>query len=369
MLKNQIIFPDYNNSILNFSCSILNHFGAKVHHNTLPQVDKILEKNYKNVVVILLDGLGINILEKHLKPNDFLRKHFLCEYSSVFPPTTTASTTTMMSGLSPIEHGWLGWDVYFEQEDKIVTCFKNTLAGTTTPAAEYNIAYKYLPYKNLEQIINQTQNADAKILFPWIIEKPFDLDCWINEIQNHCNKNQRTFTYAYWEQPDGFLHAEGSDSQNVHNIIEELNKKIESLCADLTDTVVFITADHGHIDIQMDYFEENYPDFAKMLVRPVSIEQRGISFYVKDEFIPVFKERFLKLFGSDYLIFSKEEVFQNKLFGSGVPNKNLTGIGDFIAPAIGTRTMFWNKKFPQFKSHHAGLTSQEMKIPLIVVEK
>ena len=119
----------------------------------------------------------------------------------------------------------------------------------------------------------------------------------------------------------------------------------------------------------MDFFEENYPDFAKMLVRPVSIEQRGISFYVKDEFIPFFKERFLELFGSDYLIFSKEEVFQNKLFGPGVPNKNLTGIGDFLAPAIGTRTMFWNKKFPQFKSHHAGLTYQEMKIPLIVVEK
>ena len=194
MQKNQIVFPDYNNSILNFSCSILNHFGAKVHHNTLPYVDSILEKNFKNVVVILLDGLGINILEKHLKPNDFLRKHFLCEYSSVFPPTTTASTTTMMSGLSPIEHGWLGWDVYFEQEDKIVTCFKNTFAGTSTPAAEYNIAHKYLPYKNLEQIINQTQNADAKILFPWIIEKPFDLDCWIAEIKNRCNKNQRTFT-------------------------------------------------------------------------------------------------------------------------------------------------------------------------------
>ena len=77
MQKNQIIFPDYNNSILNFSCSILNHFGAKVHHNTLPYVDSILKKNFKNVVVILLDGLGINILEKHLKPNDFLRKHFL----------------------------------------------------------------------------------------------------------------------------------------------------------------------------------------------------------------------------------------------------------------------------------------------------
>jgi hypothetical protein len=36
---------------------------------------------------------------------------------------------------------------------------------------------------------------------------------------------------------------------------------------------------------------------------------------------------------------------------------------------FGIKTMFWNKKFPQLKSHNAGLTSQEKKIPLIVVEK
>ena len=61
-MKN-IFFPDYNNSILNFSCSILKHFKIHTKHNSLPEIDNILTKQFQNVVVILLDGLGINILE------------------------------------------------------------------------------------------------------------------------------------------------------------------------------------------------------------------------------------------------------------------------------------------------------------------
>ena len=102
MQKNQIVFPDYNNSILNFSCSILNHFGAKVHHSTLSCADQILCKNYKNVVVILLDGLGINILEKHLKPNDFF---FIvtfphCKVNCIFPQKALQMIKKFVKGLA-----------------------------------------------------------------------------------------------------------------------------------------------------------------------------------------------------------------------------------------------------------------------------
>jgi len=370
----QIFFPDYNNSILNFSCSILKHFKIDIKHNSLPEVDNILTKNFQNIVVILLDGLGINILEKHLKPTDFLRKHLFKEYSSIYPPTTTASTTSIMSGLAPIEHGWLGWDVYFKQEDKIVTCFRNTFAGTDTVAADYSIANKYLPYKDIATLINEKGSGDAEIIFPWLLEKPGDLDNWILKIKNRCKKKSDTkenpkFTYAYWEQPDGALHEFGSNHPTVHESVLELNKKIEQLCSELENTLVFITADHGHIDIERNFIEENYPDIAEMLIRPTSLEPRAISFYVKEEFIHDFKNKFLEYFEKDYLLYTKEEVFKNHLFGYGTEHKNLTGIGDFIAIAKGTKTLFWNKNTHPFKSHHAGITEEEMKIPLIVIEK
>ena len=44
-------------------------------------------------------------------------KNRIKSITSVFPPTTTAATTSMLSGLNPNEHGWLGWDLYFKKED------------------------------------------------------------------------------------------------------------------------------------------------------------------------------------------------------------------------------------------------------------
>ncbi|MBR4825886.1 MAG: alkaline phosphatase family protein [Spirochaetaceae bacterium] len=362
---NEPCFPDYENSILNFSCSILNHYGVKVKHPTLPLADKLLEGNFKHVVVLLLDGLGVNILQKHLAPDAFLRQNLLCEYSSVFPPTTTASTTTMLSGLSPIEHGWLGWDVFFEQEDKSVTCFTNNLTGTETPAASYNVVRKYFPFKNIALQISETGRADAGIIFPFG-EKPFaKLDDWFGEIKRRCSSGGRTFTYAYWGQPDSYMHKNGTDAAVVHRCVSGLNRRVEALCKSLKDTLVFVTADHGHNDITRDYYVENYPDFAKMLVRRPVIEPRAASFYVKDEYKAVFADEFNRLFGNDYMLFTKQQVFERQLFGSGEPHKNLTGIGDFVAAATGTRTMFWNKDAKPFKSHHAGIRRDEMIIPLI----
>lgn len=381
MKEQNVFLPDYTNSILNLSCSVLKNFGVEPKHPTLPAADKILAGGYRHIVVILLDGLGINILEKHLRAGDFLRRKLLCSYSSVFPPTTTASTTSMMCGLSPIEHGWLGWDVYFEQEDKTVTCFTNNLAGTETPAASYHIAHKYLPFTNIAGQINSVCGKDiASIVFPFgPVPFPKFAD-WLAEIRRQCLLPLRTFTYAYWEEPDALLHRHGTDADCVHRTMVELNNSIEKLCGSLLDTAVFITADHGHTDISRSFISERYPDFARMLLRPPSIEPRAISFFVKSEYLEkvqsaektsaacddtIFSQEFNRLFGKDYALFSRKQVFEMQLFGPGEPNANLTGIGDYIAAATGKRTLFWDKTAKPFKSHHAGLSRDEMLIPLI----
>ncbi|MCQ2576352.1 MAG: alkaline phosphatase family protein [Treponema sp.] len=361
-------FPDYDNSIVNLACSIQQYYGIQPKHKTIAAVDDILSRNYKHVVVILLDGLGMNIMESHLHRMDFLRRNLLTDYSSVFPPTTTASTTSFLSAKTPIEHGWLGWDVFFEQEDKTVTCFFNTLQNTNKPAANYDIPRKYLPYENIVEQINATGNAKANIIFPFGPEPYPDLNDWANAIRKSCRQKGKTFTYAYWEDPDHQMHRDGPYSRDVHRIVEELNQKMAILCEDLKETVVFITADHGHRRISNVYLEEDYPEVAKMLKRAPSIEPRAISFYVKPRNKKKFPEVFNKYFENDYKLYTKAEVMEMKLFGTGEPHENLTGIGDFIAVATGEKTILWNKKCPAFKSHHAGLSKEEMRIPLIWYE-
>lgn len=367
-LPEEVVLPDYEKSILNLSCSILQHFGVKPKHSTLPEVDRLLAKNPKHVVVILLDGLGINVLESTLYFKDFLRRNLVTDYSSVFPPTTTSSTTTFLSGESPIEHGWLGWDVYFDKEDKIVTCFTNNLKRTEIPVAEYNVARKYLPYKDITEQINEAGIGKANIVFPFGPDAPKDLDEWIEKIRKSCRTNEKTFTYAYWENPDHLLHLNGTKSKVVADCVNELNQKISYLCQNCPDTTFIITADHGHRDIRNCFICEDYPELHKMFARETSIEPRAASYYIKPEYKQEFPRLFNDYFSKDYVLLSKEEVLENELFGPGKPNENLTGIGDYIAAAYNAKTLVWNKECHQFKSHHAGLNKEEMRIPLICYE-
>ena len=142
-------FPDYTNCIANLANSISEEFGINKGGHKLKILDEYLKKDYENIVVILLDGMGKCIIQKNLEQDGFFNSHLVGTYSSVFLPTTVASTTSMITGLTPCEHSWLGWDCYYPQIDKNVTVFLNKETGTDKPAADYNIAWTYCGYESV----------------------------------------------------------------------------------------------------------------------------------------------------------------------------------------------------------------------------
>ena len=111
---NKPVLPDYSNCGLNVASSVLRHFGAPCAHPTHPDVDALLgRKQYKNIVVMPFDGLGMATIADHLPKDSFLASHIARQMTAVFPSTTVAATTSIESGDSPCEHGWLGWSMYF----------------------------------------------------------------------------------------------------------------------------------------------------------------------------------------------------------------------------------------------------------------
>ena len=57
---------EYDNSIVSLASSIRRYFELDVYHNTLSDIDKILEEyKPKNVVVILFDGMGSILIKKY----------------------------------------------------------------------------------------------------------------------------------------------------------------------------------------------------------------------------------------------------------------------------------------------------------------
>lgn len=368
--------PDYDNCLVNLSNSILKAFGAETTAPTLKMADKYLEGSYKNVVVLLMDAMGISILEKHLDSDGFLRSHLAGSYSSVFPPTTVAATTSVLSGLYPNEHGWLGWDMYYPELDKNVTVFTNNEQmrededgniRPLVPAAEYNAGFRFTPYKNIISKINEA-GGTAYASMPYLPPFPKDLDSIFARVNDLCSEPGKKFIYAYWNEPDNTIHLTGPDSRETHDLMIILEKKIETLASGLSDTLLLVTADHSQIACT-NYCLMDYPEILKCLVRMPSIEPRTLSFWVKDGYKKTFPDIFRKEFGDKFWILTKDEVIGLKLFGVGKDHELFRDmLGDYLAVSISDAAVFLtHEEMRMMPGGHAGLTQEELDIPLIAV--
>ena len=369
--KGNIVLPDYKNCIANLPNSILKKFDVPTVGNTLPLLDKYLEKDYKNIIVILLDGMGKVILERHLNADGAFRSHLAGIYTSTFCSTTVAATTSVMSGLQPCEHGWLGWDCFYPQVNDNVTVFLNKIQDTEIPAADYNVAWTLTPYENINEKIKKAGN-EAHLVAPFLDAKIDSFEKICEQIKKICTKDSDRgdygknprYIYAYWNQPDGLLHTHGCGSNQAHECMIDLEKQVTGLAGELEDTLVVVTADHGHIDTDFVYIQD-YPELFDCLVRKPSVEPRVLNLFVKDGKKEFFEKEFERLFGDKFILMPKEELIERKLMGTGTPHKMFNSmLGDYIAIAISNLSIYCGNQ--KFVSLHASLTPDEMLIPLIV---
>ena len=385
--------PDYRNCLVNLSNSVLKKFGAATSAETLPLADKFLEGDYRNVVVLLLDALGISIIEKHLDKDGFFRRHLACSFDSVYPPTTVAATTSVLSGLYPNEHGWLGWDIYYPQIDKNVTVFQNAeqirekegAAPTAAypdgrakwtedslerilPAAEYNVGFRYTPYQNIMDKIKDA-GGNAYAAMPFLPPYPGSMEAILNRVEGLCGEPGPKFIYAYWDEPDATMHRTGTESRETHAMVTNLEKAVEKTVSGLTDTLFMIIADHGHKDSKNCCLLD-YPEIMNCLVRQPSFEPRTLNLFVKDEYREAFPEIFGRYFGDAYILVTRDEALSAGLFGKGKDHEGLERmIGDYVALAISDRSIFnTHIEAQEMPGVHAGLTREEIKIPLIVIQ-
>ncbi|AIO19314.1 Type I phosphodiesterase / nucleotide pyrophosphatase [Candidatus Izimaplasma bacterium HR1] len=366
----KLYYPDYNNSILNVTNSILKYYGVKTKYSTIPLLDMELAKGYNHIIYILLDGMGVNVINKHLDKSQALRKHIKKEITSVFPPTTVAATDAVLSGLPPLVNGHIGWTQYFKDEDMDVVVFLNEDYYTNKIPKE-DLRTKYLSFKKIyEQITDVNPNIETTEFFPAF--RPNGSKSFNEQIEKVLIKTHNTdqsFNYIYWTEPDFTEHIYGTDSEQVKDVLNNLNKDFEELIDNITDDTLVITiADHGLTNIKETILYD-YPDVTDLLKRKPSIEPRAANFFVKDGKQKEFKENFNKHFSNHFKLYTKQEFLDSKLLGEGTPHPKLDEfLGDFFAISI-SEYMFIFDKSSNYIGHHAGLSKDEMIVPLIMYSK
>jgi hypothetical protein len=377
------VLPDYKNSIVNLTASLLEYYSVKSGYRTIGAVDRPLEKEYKNVVVMVFDGMGTKILEHALLKDSFMLGNNVTSMTSVFPSTTTAAMTAYYTGVSPNEHGWIGWSLFFKEYARMIDIFRNQDSFSGQEIADEFIAKKIMPYESIFSKIKRN-NPDVGVytLQPRPIDFPSNgntniaidtLQDIFKNVQDLCSGNGRNFIFSYWDKPDGIMHTTGCYSDDAVGYINTIDQELLKMTSSLKDTLLIVTADHGQTQIFNEYFINDYPELMDCLINPPSIEVRAVSFFIKPDKMAVFKKLFSKIFKNEFLLLTRKEVLRKKLLGHGESHRKITDfIGDYVAIGIGNSILRYtspsNKPLKHFFGHHAGLTASEMLIPLIIKE-
>lgn len=363
---------NYEEGILSYISSIRKHYGLPYYYNDNEKFSSLIKDNrFKQIILVLIDGMGSRLLDKYLDQNKFLNKYKQGETFTVFPPTTTAATTAILNGKSPNQTCWLGWIQYIKEVNDEIVPFYNS-GYYTNIHYEANLMKKLYPDDNIIDELNKSGISATKI-YPEF-DPTFgcqNIDEFTEKIIKESHTKDNQFIYAYWDKYDSLMHKTGPSSKEAIALLNNINDKLEYVAENLApDTLMCIIADHGQVDITSD-IEILKTKLPKYFQRRPDIEPRALNFHIKKEYLDEFRTEFLKLYEDDCVLLSHQEVLDTHLFGS---NKNHPlfeeKIGDFIAIVKNDKIFVLDKepKF-HFKGAHAGCHIDELMIPLICYYK
>ncbi|MDP8269014.1 MAG: alkaline phosphatase family protein [Candidatus Tenebribacter davisii] len=389
-----LVFPDYKNSIVNLVSSILEIYNVKSDHPPLKQLDTENLKLKKNIVFLILDGFGLNLLNKFSSSTKFMNTNLISPITSVFPSTTSAAITSFVSGKTPWEHGSIGWTLYFKEFAKYIDYLPNwdSITHKTQDVKKYNV----FDYVGADNIFNRISNVTPDVKQYYLTHE--DLSESSNVIKNSGtaeiigysdNKNlyeklyqlisnddpRRKLFYVYSAYPDKLEHQYGVYGDEVEAFIKETESELKLISSQLagTNTTILITADHGLIDIDNYYYVNEDEKLFDSMIMPAFPEPRFLSFFVKKHKMKQFEEEFKK-YEKQFLLLDRSEFFKYKLLGVGKMHPKIDDfVGDYVAIAISSSAMKsiyvqngkWKK---EFLAHHAGITEDEMLVPLIQID-
>lgn len=368
--------PDYGRSSLSVTASLCAHFGGSAAYPRLPELDQELRAGgIDKIVLVLADGMGEYPLRRHLPASSFLVRSDKAAVSAVYPSTTAAATTSLWTGLSPIEHGWLGWSLYFKECARQLDVFPGTESylGDRYPLG--SPAPLLMPLPKFPPV-----GAETHLIFPF---QSHAMQCArfghvanglrdsLSLASRLCALPGKRLIGIYTPEPDHTMHEKGVYAPEAAAKFREVDRELERFASHLpSDTLLVVTADHGLTDCVTPVMLNEIASIDRCLWMPPAMEGRASALYVKPFRRSEFEREFRAVCGEDFLLFPREEALKAGLFGPGTPHPKAEDfLGDYIACAAGKRYLRYDTlscRAPEMVARHAGLTPEEMTVPVIL---
>jgi hypothetical protein len=382
--------PDYDGgSTVNLLASLIRARGGRSPHRDLAVLPASSIAAAKNVFYLVLDGLGLHQLQRHLAAGlgrRFFARHEHHAMSTVFPATTAAAVTTFDTGASPTEHAILSWYLTLPDLGVVSTVLRTTTRlGTPLLPPDFDLrAYYQVP-----SYVESTTAHRGLLSFGDIPNVPFgevgtrwgdkrsyaDLVGLVETVVAFAHEEGPRFSYVYWPRYDGLCHELGC----MHPEVSAHFEALDAMLADLVDALagtgscVCVLADHGLVDVERDRCIDLAAIDGLMDCMPMvaSGDQRQLSCYVRPSKVKDFLAIVERELGEACVCVPGETMLEAGVFGPGAPHPKLRSrLGDWVLLCKDDWALIHTPAGMQpvyMPGSHGGMSEAEITIPLYVV--
>lgn len=326
-------------------------------------------------VVFLIDGLGANLLSRHAQDAPFLAE-LLAEQrpgTSGVPSTTATSLTSLGTGLTPGEHGLVGFTSRIPGTDDLI----QALAWNDTVAPEvwqpHPTVFEQLGRAGVEtSVINkpafQTSGLTRVGYRGGAFVGAATVDQRIEQVRQQAT-HRSSLTYVYDSDLDGTGHKFGVGSWQWQQALAEVDEEAERMREELPPEVkLLVVADHGMVDCPPDrHIDIDADRSLRAGVRLLGGEARFRHLYTQpgatDDVLATWRD----ILGDRGTVLTRDDAFAAGWFGT--PTHTVEPrIGEVVVAMHDNHALVSSVDFPgemTMVGYHGSLTPDEMLIPIL----
>ncbi len=339
----------------------------------------------QRIVLALMDGLGDCYLQR-----SGIGTHMLARrqgaLTSVFPSTTAAAVTTMMTGLSPAEHGLNGWVCRGHGRTGLFEPLPMVYHESRKALRHPLRRHRLFPYQTLYEDLG----CPAFVISPaWLAETDFSLRHsrgaviagyrTLDEIPELlamalARMGPRGLAYLYLPHFDATAHDAGMGSDALRDVFLALDTcfaRLDETCRS-ADAMLAATADHGLIDAPSEDMIclGAVEAIVSALACPLWGERRAAFFKLAGGDLADFRALVERHWPNAIEWMSADELVASGRLGPGAPHRDhASRIGDGLMVPRGRGTIVMADSpdaVHRMAAVHGGLTREEMDVPLLV---
>jgi type I phosphodiesterase/nucleotide pyrophosphatase len=331
----------------------------------------------RRVVVLLVDGLGDQLLRAHGGHAPFMRSLLPSSHtlSSGYPSTTATSMGMFGTGLLPGAHGLVGLDVLDPDRDVLFNELQWDAAvdprrWQPSPTVFEQVAAAGLDVVRIGPGFFDGSGLTEAVQRGGRFRAAQSLAQRVSTALEAVRASRAGLTYVYWGDLDKIGHEKGITSWAWIEELERIDAFVRELAEGLpAGSMLLVTADHGMVDVpfeaRLDLAFE--PDLSAG-VRHVGGEPRALQLYCEPGAVPDVVAAWRARLGDSMTVLTKAEAIEAGWFGPVAPHVR-PRIGDVVTSAetavavVDSRTA--RPEILRLVALHGARTSAETEIPLL----